>query len=193
MNRSGRRFRILFIIDIAGWAHDFKTSNIIKYLSDEFEIKKVLQNDLTKEDVDQADIVCVYYWRQLIYQVGVLPWLVGKVVLSGICCHSEMEGSQRDGGIGLLKSVCSGVFVHNTLLYNDFKECFDRPVYLCQNGVDTTFFCPDDTPKSAGQAITVGWAGSLTNHGDKRGYHDFIVPAVQAVAAYPDGPLNSLR
>lgn len=57
-------------------------------------------------------------------------------------------------------------------------------MYYTPNGVDTRFFCPAEhvLDRPIDRPLRVGWAGSLTNHGEaQRGVHDFIAPAVERV------------
>jgi hypothetical protein len=70
-----------------------------------------------------------------------------------------------------------GIFVHNQMLHDEYAPQVSKPFYLNQNGVDTSFYCPSPSRAASGDLV-VGWAGSLANHGNKRGYHDIIVPAV---------------
>ncbi|MHC4386859.1 MAG: glycosyltransferase family 4 protein, partial [Planctomycetota bacterium] len=51
-------------------------------------------------------------------------------------------------------------------------------MFYTPNGVDTDFYVPA-SPSADTQTLKVGWAGSVKNHGDKRGYHEFIVPAIE--------------
>jgi FkbM family methyltransferase len=91
-----------------------------------------------------------------------------------------MEGRQGRRGLELLKDFAAVVFVNSELLYSEFASCFDVPVFCTPNGVNTEFFTPGEDKKEY-ETLRVGWAGSLTNNKDVRGYHDFIVPAVESI------------
>ena len=174
-----RRPRILFIVDLPNWAHDFKTTNIINSLKDSFDLTKVYTATLTEEDIRRADIVVIYYWHHLYGMPNFIDALRGKLMLFGICSHAELGLERREIGLPILRAAAAAVFVHNLILYDEAKELLDKPIYLCQNGVDTDFYCPQGERAAQAGSLTVGWAGSLTNHGNIRGYHDIIVPAVE--------------
>ncbi len=175
--------RILFIIDQQGWAHEIKTDNLIRVLCDEFDCKKRLQNEVTAEEIDNADLIVIYYWRQfraLKHLKTALKRSRGKL-LCGICSHHELRGKWRRKGLKNLKKHATTVFTNNKLLYDEFRPYFKQPVFYTPNGVDTDFFQPADREDS-GEILRVGWAGSLDNQTrEHRGVFNYIQPAVEAV------------
>ena len=76
--------------------------------------------------------------------------------------------------------------MNNRLLLEEFGPALNRPVYYTPNGVDTELFPAGrgaEPARPPGRTLRVGWAGSLTNQGaEHRGVHEFIAPAVAAVA-----------
>lgn len=177
---ESRKARVLFCVDAPGWAHDFKTTNLIKNLSHRFECRKVYDQQVSRDDIAWAEVIIIYYWPQFRTLIQYQDLLPAKIVLGGISSPTDIEGDQRlEMGMRVFSFV-QGVFVHNQLLYKDFKAVFaNKPFYLNPNGVDTHFYCPASPPKPSGKPLIVGWAGSLENHGSLRGYHDIIVPAVK--------------
>jgi spore maturation protein CgeB len=69
------------------------------------------------------------------------------------------------------------ITVNSPMLYEMFKDKHDH-VFYAPRGVNTKLFVPEDK-KTYTNELRVGWAGSLTNHPGKRGYYDFIVPAIE--------------
>jgi phenylacetate-coenzyme A ligase PaaK-like adenylate-forming protein/2-polyprenyl-3-methyl-5-hydroxy-6-metoxy-1,4-benzoquinol methylase/glycosyltransferase involved in cell wall biosynthesis len=174
---------ILFIVDQPGWAHDFKTDNIIRRLGDRFNITKRYEDNVFANDITKADVIVLYYWRQ--FNHSNMPGLLDELIRSrhklliGICSHQEMA-HDRDEVVKVIRYLASGIFVNSMLLYREFSPFFEVPVFYTPNGVDTKFFTPA-SERQANQKLRVGWAGSITNHGDTRGYHDLILPATSAV------------
>lgn len=173
---------MLCVVDRPGWAHDRKTDALARELSGSFRVVKRFHGDVTPDDVDAADLVLLYYWLQ----VDRLPQLAEALQRSrtklvvGICSQLELDGAYREPGTAMLKSLPRTVFANNLSLVRTFEPLLGRRVFYTPNGVDTTFFVPSAAPR-VGAALTIGWAGSLTNHGaDHRGVHDFIAPAVDA-------------
>jgi len=178
--------RVLFIVDSPGWAHDFKADNLMRVLANSYDMHKCYKTDVTPGEIDRADLVVVFYWKEFTDPhmkelLDVFQRNKHKLLL-GICSHYELEGNRRDSGMLVLKNLPVGVFVNNLFLYREFSPVFEVPVFYTPNGVDTEFFTPgNDEEMSRPGSLRVGWAGSLTNQGNKRGYHDFIVPAVNLV------------
>lgn len=175
-----RRPRILFCVDVPMWAHDFKTTNIIRHLSDHYDFRKRFHADLTPDDARWADVIVVYYWQQLLAVSWLPEFFPGRVTLGGISDHTDLEGDARAPGLRRL-DLFDAVWVHNVFLWEEFEPRFFKPFHLARNGVDTTFYrpaTPEPSRRRPGAPLVVGWAGSLTNHGTKRGYGDVIVPAI---------------
>jgi glycosyltransferase involved in cell wall biosynthesis len=183
-NRSPR---IIAIVDAPGWAHDFKTRNLARVLHPDFEIVERFQNEITHLDLEQSDLILVYYWHQL-SRMSVPPAEIKRYrekLLCGICGHYELDGPMRGPGLDSLHQFASAVYVNNLCLAREFSPLLNMPVFYTPNGVDTTFFRPgtDRLASITWGGFRVGWAGSLSNQGrELRGYDDFIVPAVQRVA-----------
>lgn len=182
-SRPSARPRILFVVDAPNWAHDFKTENIRRVLDNDYEIQKRYQTDLTEEDLDQAELILVYYWLQL----ESLPHLTPVFrrnrnrLLVGISSHWELESERREPGLATLFEFGRAVFVNSQLLYREYQPIFDRSIFYTPNGIDTEFYQPA-LRKERKSRLRVGWAGSLTNFsGDYKGYQTIIVPAVKAL------------
>ena len=186
MYTKGRSPRILVIVDAPGWAHDFKTRSLARVLHPDYEIVERFQNELTHTDLEQSDLVLVYYWHQL-SRMSVPPAEIKRYrekLLCGICGHYELDGPMRESGIDSLHQFGSAVFVNNLYLLREFKPLLNMPVFYTPNGVDTAFFRPgpDRVASLTSGGFRAGWAGSLSNQGrELRGYDDFIVPAVKCV------------
>ena len=102
------RSRVLALVDMPGWAHDHKTDNLIRCLGDRFEIRKCYQSEVQPHDIAAADVVVLYYWRQLDVMSPELRDLLersrGKLVL-GICSHNELDGELRAPGLAWLRRL----------------------------------------------------------------------------------------
>jgi glycosyltransferase involved in cell wall biosynthesis len=173
---------ILIIVDRPNWAHDHKTRNIQRVLGDEYRILKKYQADVTESDIEQADLIQVYYWMQIPRMEHLQANLRRHTdkLLIGICSHFEIESERRDAGLSWLRQG-RAVFVHNRLLYQEVRPHLDNPVFYTPNGVDTSFFVPGPVRQRRGN-LRIGWTGSLTNHGpEERGFNNLIVPAVASV------------
>lgn len=147
---------------------------------------KRYQDEVTVEDLENADCVLLYYWLQaerLSHLRDALRTLRGRLVI-GVCSHFELAGAWREPGLATLDELACAVFVNNRFLFEELGQRFRQPVYYTPNGVDTGFFRPPATvrPPAPARSLRVGWAGSLKNQGEEhRGVHQFIAPAVAAV------------
>ena len=181
--RSPTRPRILFVVDAPNWAHDFKTENIKRVLGNDYEIQKRYQTDLTEEDLDQADLILVYYWLQFESLLHLAPAFRRNRnrLLVGISSNWELESERREPGLATLIEFGRAVFVNSQILYRQYQTVFDMSVFYTPNGVDVEFYQPP-LRKERSSRLRVGWTGSLTNFGgDYKGYQTIIVPAVKAL------------
>lgn len=173
---------VLAIIDAPDWAHDKKAAALARCLRGRFRVEKRLQAEVTRADLESADLVLVFYWHQF----GARPDLrqtfaaIKGKLLCGICSHVELEGEHRAPGVAFLREHARAVFVHSELLRAEFAGDFAAPLYMLPNGVDTTFFKPVGRPtRTPAGPLRVGWAGSAANFGRAlRGLDDVILPAV---------------
>lgn len=180
---SARKPRILVIVDAPNWAHDIKTKSLMKRLGSDYDFVKKFQSQVTEKDMDDADLIMVYYWLQL----GSMTHLMAALernrdkLLMGICSHVELEGENRKRGLSELQRLAKAVFVNSKFLEAEFAPLLQKPIYYTPNGVDTEFYAPAKERNGKGP-LRVGWAGSLGNmNSEVRGYHEFIVPACAKV------------
>jgi glycosyltransferase involved in cell wall biosynthesis len=181
-----RRPVVLFVVNRPDWAHDRKTDALARVLGGSYEIVKRYQAEVSAADFERADCVLLYFWlqvEQMSLPREVLRGVRDRLVI-GICSHYELSGAWREPGLATLGELARAVFVNNRLLLEEFGPLLSQPVYYTPNGVDTEFFRPAAAPgpPAPKRALRVGWAGSLTNHGEEhRGVHQYIAPAVTAV------------
>ncbi len=174
--------RVLVIVDTPNWAHDRKTENLARVCAPDFELVKRYEKAVTPVEIAAADLVQVYYWMQ----IERVPALLARLdalrgrLLVGICSAIEFAGDRREPGLAWIRRYAAGVFANNLMLHREFAFALEVPVFYTPNGVDTQFFTPGER-LGENSGLRVGWAGSLTNHGSKRGYHEYIVPAVGEV------------
>ncbi|MHC4386860.1 MAG: methyltransferase domain-containing protein, partial [Planctomycetota bacterium] len=101
--------KILFIVDRPGWAHDFKTDNLTRQLGHLYAIKKVYCDQVQAEQIHTADLVLMYYWKQMRHEnmkklLSVFEENCHKLLI-GICSHHELEGVGRKIAIFCSKSL----------------------------------------------------------------------------------------
>jgi FkbM family methyltransferase len=184
VDKPSNKNKILLIVDKPGWAHDFKADNLIRCLGDDYEIVKRYCDDVQDSEIEASDVVVIFYWKQIPYEnmQRRLPTLQRNKhkILMGICSHIELQGESEKPGLSVLRTLASGIFVNSKLLYKQYVDVFDVPVFYTPNGVNREFFRPSSVKKE-NEKLIVGWAGSLKNHGDKRGVNEFIIPAVKQI------------
>jgi glycosyltransferase involved in cell wall biosynthesis len=179
---SSPKPQVLIIVDRPGWAHDHKTRNLQKVLGDQYTIIKKYHGEVTETDLEQADLIQVYYWLQLTRMPPLEPVFkqCANKLLIGVCSHIELENEWKQPAFAWLRQA-RAVFALNQLLYQEVLSELDVPVFYTPNGVDTSFFVPGPVQQGKG-TLRVGWAGSLANHGaEQRGFNNLIVPAIESV------------
>jgi len=176
------RPRVLCIVDKPGWAHDRKTRALAAALAETYEVLLRYQPEVTERDIDESNLVLVYYWLQ----IDQLPRLrraferIRERLVLGVCSEYELERGWRKPGLKMLATLPRAVFANNRELAQQLEAALGREVFYTPNGVDTSFFRPAAAPPPA--PLRVGWAGSLKNQTPAhRGVHRYLVPAVAAV------------
>jgi len=155
----------------------------MRQLGSEYDIRLRYQSEVTKEDIDEATLIVIYYWLQFNALQSLAPVLRRNrhKLLLGISSSYELEENRRELGLAVIHDYASGVFINNLLLYRQYQPLLKIPSFYTPNGVDTEFYSPVPG-KAPSSRLRVGWAGSLTNMGPGyRGFHEFIVPAAAAV------------
>lgn len=172
---------VLYVVDVPGWAHDRKARNLVHHLADEYDGHILYERFARAVDIERADIVLIFCWRQVprVYLAPHRKLLAARPrVALGYTDHST--GATLAQSLEVMADVADTCFVNSRLLHDEFDGVVEMPLYETPNGVDTAFFSPPSA-RSSSEMLRVGWAGSLTNHGDNRGYHDVLKPAVDAV------------
>ncbi len=178
--------RVVYVVDAKGWAHDKKAKNLCRALAGRYEGRVVYQDALTQRDLEEADLVVVFYWRQLQSLERLkepLSRMRGKLLM-GVCSHNELEGEHRSPGLAALRRLPRFVFTHSSLLEREVRPLVGGASRSLPNGVDATFFAPDETKRARrdGEPLVVGWAGSVANFGaEMRGLPNVIQPACDAL------------
>lgn len=180
---SSPKHQILIIVDKPNWAQDHKTRNIQKVLDDKYTIIKKYQAEVTETDLEQADLIQVYYWMQfsrMAHLEAVFKRNANKLLI-GVCSHYEIENERKEPAFAWLRQA-RAVFALNQLLYQEVLPQLDVPLFYTPNGVDTGYFTPGSVPQQSRGTLRIGWAGSLKNQGPiQRGFNNLIVPAVESV------------
>lgn len=178
---SATKPTILYLIDWPGWAHDNKAKALCRLLADEFDSLIVYESFARDIDIERADAVVVFCWKQVD-----APRLAprrpalrthGNVAV-GYTSHPLGDDLARS--LAVIEDVADVSFVNSRLLLTELEDVVPRRVFEAPNGVDTSFYVPPADRSNDGP-LRIGWAGSLTNHGDNRGYADVLKPAVDAV------------
>ena len=140
--------KVLFIVDSPNWSHDYKTRSLQRTLGGEYQILKRFQSDVTEADLENADLILVYYWLQFnrMKHLEAAFMRNRRKLLIGVCSHFELEGQWREPALALLRRMARGVFANNLLLHHELQPLVEAPIFYTPNGVATGFYYP--LPKS---------------------------------------------
>jgi glycosyltransferase involved in cell wall biosynthesis len=157
------------IIDVTGWAWDYKAKQIRKYLSNEFDISiECIRNPgeyITKDEYDLYLSFGLPYVRTM-HAVPVMKRI------TGITNHTYINFQNY---LDLLRSV-RAVHANSKLLYHELQAISHMPeIYYTPNGVDHNQF-PYIRRASRGpkSGFTPGYVGKGTAW---KGVEDIIIPA----------------
>ena len=161
-NKPSDKPRILFIVDVSGWAWDIKTKNIKHWLRDEYEIVIKYQNEISEFVDEDYDLYFAYDCPYVRRFKGKDP----RRIIGGVTAHTYINFPDYKE---LLKS-CGNVHANSMLLFDEVKE-INSNAYYVPNGVDADRF---KFVKRSGPNFRAGYVGK--SH-DRKGYKNFIVPA----------------
>lgn len=201
--------KVALVIDCRGWAFDNIASNIEKYLSDEFEFKKIYMEDIPGNNIvslmygcRDCDVVH-FLWR------GFLSFLDGD----NAKWYLEYYGRNYETYINSIKDdmyITAGVYDHKFLddefektksimeyvkrytvsskklfdIYEKFD--FNKEFTEITDGVDNKLFHPININRFENiknRAINIGWVGNSKFNSemteDYKGIHTIIKPAIE--------------
>ncbi len=155
---------INIIVDVRGWAWDFKAQHLKQYLSDEFNINIVYASDSSPKLWSDNNVWFSFeYFAQYERMIRV-PYV------TGVTAHTYVNFPSFDK---YLKSA-TAIHANSRMLYEEIKTRNLRCFYL-PNGVameEFPYYERDIT-----QPFTVGYVGKGTK---RKGFDKYIVPACNA-------------
>lgn len=176
--------KILVVVDVPGWALERTADNVISRLGGHYRFEKVF-NGQSAERIGCKDYDLLYlcYWKQFI-DAGLQVPLV-RPCISGVRSHFKWDGGRflppSQETLSVLASY-DALNVPSRILFDNFKDHLPA-LFHTPHGVDADLFCP--APRggsvSAQGKLVLGWAGSLSNHPGKRGFDDYLLPAIQGL------------
>ena len=181
--------RILLVPDAPGWALDRNARDLVKYNKTSLQLDIAYFDDVRQnpqEYFKQYDLLFPMYMR--IFFDLLKQGAPGNKMITGIRSYHSWDkkktvppGYNVVPGRPVIRQLKKAVLIntHAKKLWHLFSRYL--PVVHTKYTVDFDNFFPEPTPVES--KLRVGWAGSLTNHGDKRGFHEFIKPACEA---FPD-------
>lgn len=146
---------MLLIVDIPDWAFHAIARAIKEHLSDRYDIEIMIGSELTWFDDARYDLIHVFFETETRH----LPFLRGNArVLKSVYSHYwQLEGMSAMHFYERHLREAHAITVPNMHLLSALRE-LPVPVFLCPEGLDTSFFTPPYHSRSG--PITVGWAGN---------------------------------
>lgn len=178
---------ILLIPNMPDWALDKNAKDIIKYNNSELEFDIAYFSDFKsniKKYYNEYDLLFPMYIN-LFFNLQKMNLPLDKVITGIRSFISWDRGGTLPPGYNVKPPYNVTKRLRKALLINTnckklwyvFSKYF--PVIHTKYTCDLEVYFPGK--KSKHDNLIVGWAGSLTNHGNKRGFFDIIVPVCEAV------------
>lgn len=152
---AGRRPRILLIVDIPDWAFHTLARAIQAHLSHKYEFETMIGREIEHFDDAAYDLIHVFFE----FEEHHLPFLRGNSrVLKSVYSHywQERGMNAREFHARHLREA-HAVSVPSLRLLSALQD-LPVPVFLCPEGLDTSFFTPAYHPSRG--PLVVGWAGN---------------------------------
>jgi len=175
--------RILVIVDVPGWALERTADNVMRRLAHRYEFIKAF-NRTAATALERRDFDLVYICYECQFQDAGLDIDMPRPRVIGVRCHSKWDGGTgqppSDDFIRHLRGF-KALHVPSCILHDIFSPLHPA-VFHTPHGVDATAFVPARMKvHSLKGKLVLGWAGSRTNHPNKRGLDDLLIPAVQGL------------
>jgi len=158
---------ILYAIDRYGWAFWNIARNVMPNLQryENYEVPF-----LSVAEGGDCDVAICFWWQSILRlkdKIKAGKWLMG---LYDHFTWKENNATWKPANSTFLEAlkVCDGIFVSNEMLMKEVSELTDKPIYLCEDGVDTKLFTVQD--RNPDRIFKVGWTGnSLSGNGAIKG------------------------
>ena len=171
--------KILLITDVWGWGGHHRGEQIVKWLSDEFELELITQAMLNKEDhkykFNEYDLYYPLFHVQL--RLSRLHKSMDKVVtcVTGRTAlkprFADFGPTIKDGFLRFANQI-RAVFVNNRLALKELRTFYKGDTFYVPRGVDEDLFSFKPYPKNQFNACFVG-KGRMP----EKGYMSHIIPA----------------
>jgi GT2 family glycosyltransferase len=155
--------RILFLIDVPGWAWDIKTKNIQRWLKDEYDIEIRYQNETIDYTMDKYDICFAYDCVFVRRFIGVEP----KRIIAGVTAHTYTNFPEYKRLLG----NCAAVHANSMMLFEEVRQ-INAQAFYTPNGVDVDHF--SYIPRLSRREFTAGYVGK--GH-SRKGYRNYVMRA----------------
>jgi len=169
-----RKPKIVMIGDVIGWAWDIKTNQLIKHLSDEFELINYPFLEKRKGvNINEYDLYFTYGWS-MVHHIESVP---KERRISGVTAHKS--GNFFKDVIKPAMDKCLWHHANSVMLLNEMRELGGfKDTFYVPNGVDEQqFICKVPIPPKRDNLV-VGHVGKKCGSGtDAKGHKRFIEPA----------------
>jgi glycosyltransferase involved in cell wall biosynthesis len=204
--------KIALIVDVKDWAFYNIATNLVKYLSDEFEFVIIPLEDL-KGNIVEGLIKCKdyqiihFFWRGYLNLLGndfansyirnmgldvekfYYDHFYSKIITTAIYDHlfieSEFEVTQK------ANSLLNFYYTSSKKLFNIYNRFIElkKPSCVLTDGVDLSKFYPKNITrlyKRKSNKLVIGWVGNSAwgpEHTDTKGVNTILKPAISSLVS----------
>lgn len=179
--------RVLLIPDEPHWALDKNARDLVKYNRSDLELEICYHPDFRVNwQKYRAEFDLLFPMYKGIFFSLLRDKIPHDKMVTGIRSFFHWDkGKTQPPGYNatppakVIRRLKKAILVntHCQKLWYIFSRYF--PVIHTKYTCDLEMFYPEK--KTTSNKVIVGWTGSLTNHSNKRGFHEFIKPACDAV------------
>jgi len=167
--------KITIIVDVVGWAWDYKTRQIVRYLSDEFDFE-VIYGPPT--NLGQIENLFTFECNKR--YMGTVTY---NALITGVTAHVY----QNFNGHGEILKNAAGVHANSKMLYDEVKS-YNPNTFYTPNGVDIELFKYEPLEKR--DHLVAGFVGKDIK---RKGLRDFIIPACEKAGVVLKMNINKAR
>lgn len=152
---------VALIVDVMGWAWDYKSKQLAKYLSNEFDVQILYHNRGGKVN---CDIALAYDCENRYFDI------VSSIKkITGVTAHVYTNFRNYESVL----TSSDAIHANSMMLFDEIKK-YNNNCHYVPNGVDEDLFSVQPMPTGE---FTIGFVGKQTV---RKGFDEYIVPACSA-------------
>lgn len=193
--------KILFVVDVYGWAFYNDAKQLASKLDDTYSSDILIMNDINFNVVDMFLIAKDYdlihiFWRGFLSDLGneftkgyihnlglsfnefINNYVLNKKIITAVYDHTLLEKNK----INIFLKYVTSYYVCSSKLFDIYNklDLIKKPAAVITDGVDLNFFYKKTNRLTKHKEFIIGWAGnSKWGNSDNKGVNSILKPCIK--------------